>query len=101
MTIVSNPSADAQEKIERAAHVLKASKQNLEVFTAIYRNSARFKSIEQINGSVSNPNKNTYKAAKRLYSDDIVERKIEGHVVFYGKKDFYATHRDKILRLVK
>jgi hypothetical protein len=101
MAIVSNPSADAHEKIERAAHVLKASKQNFEVFTAIYRNSSRFKSIEQIRGSVSKPNKNTYKAAKRLYSEDIVERKIEGRVVFYGKKDFYATHRDKILRLVK
>jgi len=101
MTIVSNPSADAQEKIERAALVLKASKQNLEVFEAIYRNSARFKSIEQIKGSVSRSNTNTYKAAKRLYSEDIVERKTKGLIVLYGKKDFYATHRDKILRLVK
>jgi hypothetical protein len=101
MTTVSNPSADADEKIERAARVLRASKQNLEVFKAVYGNSARFKTIDQIKRLVANANTNTYKAANRLYGEDIVEKRTRGHEVAYGKKDFYTIHRDRILRLVK
>lgn len=98
MTIVSNPSADADEKIERAAKILRASKQNKEVFRVIY-GGARFKTIEQIKAKVTKPNTNTYKAASRLYGDDIIDKKVKGRTILYGKKDFYIAHRDKILRL--
>src|SRR3989338_11667705 len=98
MTIVSNPSADAEEKIDRAAKILKASKQNREVFKIIY-SGGKFKTIQQIKSKVTKSNTNTYKAAQRLYGDDIVEKKVSGKVISYGKKDFYRTHRDKILRL--
>jgi hypothetical protein len=99
MTVVSDPSANADEKIERAARVLRASNQNKEVFTAIYTGSKRFKTIEEIRDSVSRFNTNTYKAAARLYGEDIVDRKREENITYYGKKDFYIHHRDRILSL--
>lgn len=101
MNIVSDPSANADEKIERAARVLRASRQNEEVFIAIYTGSKRYKTVEDLRGSVKNFNKNTYKAAARLHGEDIVDRKKEGGIVKYGKKDFYIHHRQRILTLSK
>jgi hypothetical protein len=100
MTVVSDPSANADEKIERAARVLKSSQQNRDVFVAVYTGSKRFKSIEEIGESVQNFNKNTYKAAARLYGEDMVDRKRDNGT-FYGKKDFYIHHRERILKLSK
>ena len=99
MTVVSDPSANADEKIERAARVLRASKQNKEVFEAIYAGSRRFKTTEEIRDSVSHFNKHPYKAAARLYGEDIVDRKKVKGTVSYGKKDSYIHHRDRILSL--
>lgn len=99
MSVVSNPSADGDEKIERAARILRASKQNKEVFKAIYAGSKRFKSIEDVKKSVSNFNNNTYAAAARLFGEDIVDRKSVNGVVVYGKKDFYIHNRQRILRM--
>jgi hypothetical protein len=99
MIVVSDPSANADEKIERAARVLKSSKQNLEVFLAIYAGSKRYKTVEEIKNKVSNFNKNTYKAAARLFGEDIVDRKKESGITYYGKKEFYIHHRERILSL--
>jgi hypothetical protein len=99
MTVVSDPSANADEKIERAARVLRASKQNKEVFEAIYTGRKPWKTVEDIRGYVSNFNTNTYKAAAKLYSEDIVERKVIKAVIHYGKKDFYKHNRQRILSL--
>lgn len=101
MNVVSNPSADADEKIERAARILRASKQNKEVFEIIYGGKKQFKSVEDFKKSVSKFNTNTYKAAARLYGEDIVDRKIVKGVAFYGKKDFYKHNRAKILGLAE
>ena len=101
MTTVSDPSANGDEKIERAARVLRASKQTREVFIAIYKGSKRFKTVEEIRSEVSLFNTNTYKAAARLYGEDMVGRKREKGVTYYGKKDFYIHHRERILGLAK
>src|SRR3989344_4739801 len=100
MNIVSDTSANAYEKIERAAHVLRASKQNEEVFRVIYSGS-RFKTLEDIKNKVRNFNTNTYKAAKRLHGEDIIDKKVEKRIIYYGKITFYTTNRDKILKLSK
>ncbi len=99
MTVVSDTSANADEKIERAARVLRASTQNKEVFKAIYKGKKAWKTVEDIRGSVSNFNTNTYKAAAKLYSEDIVEKKVIKAVIYYGKKDFYKHNRQRILSL--
>lgn len=99
MNVVSDTSANADEKIERAARVLRSSKQNKEVFAAIYRGKKMFKTVEDIRGSVSNFNTNTYKAAARLHSDDIVDKKMVASEAYYGKKTFYASNRQRILTL--
>ncbi|HTR18806.1 MAG TPA: hypothetical protein VMH91_02380 [Candidatus Paceibacterota bacterium] len=99
MTIVSDTSANADEKIERAARVLRASKQCKETYVAIYKGKKAWKTVEDIRGSVSNFNVNTYKAAAKLYSEDIVEKKVIKGVIYYGKKDFYAHNRQRILSL--
>ena len=100
MNIVSDTSANAYEKIERAAHVLRASKQNKEVFQIVYSGS-RFKTLEDIKNKIGKFNTNTYKAAKRLYGEDIIDKKTIKGVIYYGKITFYATNRDKILKLSK
>jgi hypothetical protein len=99
MTTVSNPSADADEKIERAARVLRASRQNKDVFKAIYKGKRRFKSVEDLKRSVTNFTKKTYAAAARLAAEDIVDKKKQDGLMLYGKKDFYTHHRDRILRM--
>ena len=99
MVVVSNPSADADEKIERAARVLRLSKQYREVFKAIYGGRKQFKSMEDIRRLVSNFNVNTYKAARVLHNEDIIDRRIKGNKKWYGKIGFYTHNREKILRL--
>lgn len=99
MTVVSNPSGDGDEVIERAARTLRSSLQNKEVFQVVYKGSKRFKSMDEIGASVSNFNTNTYKAVNRLFGENIVEKKTENGVLFYGKKDFYIHNRERILKL--
>lgn len=98
MTTVSDPSANAYEKIERAAQVLRSSKQNKEVFEIIY-SGGKFKSMEDLKSKVTKFNTNTYKAVMRLYGEDIIDKKIIKKTIHYGKKAFYVTNRDKILKL--
>jgi hypothetical protein len=99
MTVVSNPSADGDEKIERAARILRASRQNKDVFCAVYKGKRQFKSVEDLKRSVTNFTKKTYAAAARLAAEDIFEKKKLHGVMLYGKKDFYTHHRDRILRM--
>lgn len=99
MTVVSDTSANADEKIERAARVLRASKQNREVFIAIYKGKKTWKTVKDIRGSVTNFNTNTYKAAAKLHSEDMVEKEVRKGSVYYGKKDFYIHNRQRILSL--
>lgn len=99
MTVVSDTSANADEKIERAARVLRSSKQNKETFIAIYTGKTTWKTVEDIRANVSNFNTNTYRAAARLASEDMVDKKVLKKVIYYGKKDFYIHNRDRILKL--
>lgn len=98
MNIVSDPSANADEKIERAAKVLRASAQNKDVFKIVY-SGGKFKTLEDIKNKAVNFNTNTYKAAARLYSEDIIDKKPGKGPISYGKKTFYSTHRNRILKL--
>lgn len=98
MNIVSDPSANADEKIERAAKVLRASAQNKDVFKIVY-SGGKFKTLEDIKNKAANFNTNTYKAAARLYSEDIIDKKLGKRHISYGKKTFYSTHRNRILKL--
>ncbi len=99
MTVVSDTSANADEKIERAARVVRASEQRKEVFVAIYSGKKAWKTIENIRPSVTNFNARTYRAAAKLHSEDIVEKKVIKGVIYYGKKDFYSHNRQHILNL--
>jgi hypothetical protein len=98
MSVVSDPSANAEEKIERAAKVIRASEQNKAVFKIIYSGS-KFKTIDDIKLKIPKFNTNTYKATNRLYGEDIIDKKRVDGVVYYGKKEFYTTNRDRILKL--
>lgn len=99
MTIVSNPSADSEEKVERAAKILRQSGQAKQVFKFIYRNQKSFKSIKEMRIEIGGFNTRTYQAASRLAAEDIIEKKKEGNEALYGKKEFYTHSRDRILRL--
>lgn len=99
MTIISNPSADKEEKIEHAAKILRSSKQAKQVFIFVYTGKKHFKSIKDIRKGIPEFNKNTYKAAARLAAEDVVDKKNENGMVFYGKKEFYTYNQRQILRL--
>lgn len=101
MTIVSNPSADKEEKIEHIAKLLRQSKQAKLVFKYVYTGKRSFKSIREMRADIIGFNKNTYKAASSLAAEDIFDKEKRGVEVYYGKKEFYTHNRDKILRLSK
>ena len=95
---VSDTSGNADEKIARAAEVLRASPRNKEVFRIIY-SGGKSKTIEDIKAKVKKFNTNIYKAAKRLHGEDIVDKKTVKGIAYYEKKTFYNNNRDKIIKL--
>lgn len=97
--LVSNPSADSAEKIERAAKILRVSKHAKAVFESVYRGHKSHKSIDDIRREVPKFNTNTYVAADRLYAEDILDKKGLKGKIFYFKVPFYTRNRDHILRL--
>lgn len=98
--VVTNPSADKEEKIEHAAKLLRSSRQVKEVFIAIYSGRRPFKIMEEIRSKVSKFNKNTQKAAAKLYGEDLVSReKTKGGYYKYGKLGFYKSNFKAIVRL--
>lgn len=100
--IVSNPSADRNEKMANAARILGRSKDRRKVFLAIYHGKQRIKTvsdIKQISGLKNNVR--VLQEGKRLASEDIVEqlpRKVKGETA-YQKIDFYTQNKDEIIRL--
>jgi len=100
--VVSNPSADGPEKIERAAKILRRSKQARDVFMLVYTGSKRkFRNIEDMKSSMPGFNINTYKAANKLAAEDILDKKTIKGKDFYYKVFFYATNSKAIIRLSK
>lgn len=97
--VVTNPSADKEEKIEHAAKLLRSSRQIREVFLAIYSGRKPFKTIDEIGSRVSNFNKNTHKAAAKLHAEDLVSRRKIKRKYEYGKVDFYKHNLPAIVRL--
>ncbi len=97
--IVTNPSADKPEKIEHAAKLLRSSRQIKEVFLAVYAGRKPFKTIDEIGSKVSNFNKNTHKAAAKLYAEDVISRRKPKRRHEYGKVDFYKHNLKEVIRL--
>lgn len=97
--IVSNPSADREEKIEHAAKILRLSSQAKSVFKLVYQGHRRFKTIEDMRQEIAGFNTRTWTTANRLVAEDILEsKKIRGRTAYY-KISFYTHNRDRILRL--
>ncbi len=96
---VSNPTADKEEKIKHAAQLLKNSPNARSVFDFIYRGKKRFKTVEEIKASMKGFNGNTYKAAAKLAAEDVIDKKMDGASILYGKKDFYNHNKTTITKL--
>lgn len=94
--VVSNPSADSEEKIEHAAKLLRGSKQSKNVFAFVYKGGKQCKTIAEMQKGLLGFNKNTYKSASKLAAGNILEKKGRSN---YCKIPFYASNRDRILRL--
>lgn len=99
MTIVSNPSADSEEKIVHAAELLRRSKQAKLVFQYVYKGKTAFKSIEEMRHGIVGFGKKTYTAAARLAAEDVIDKKRVGKGISYGKNEFYTHNRERIVRL--
>jgi len=100
--IVSNPSADRQEKIANAANVIGKSKVRLDVFCAIYTGKKRVKTVGDIRNFLNQKYSRIeiLNQGKRLASEDIVTQ-IKTTETAYEKKDFYTHNKAKIISLVK
>lgn len=100
--IVSNPSADREEKIEHAAKILRDSEQAKAVFELVYRGPKQFKTIDDMRKKLgADFNENTYRAANRLAAENILEKNTHNGRDAYYKIGFYTHNRDRILRLSK
>ena len=97
--LISNPTADSNEKIQHAAELLQKSSQAREVFKAVYSSGKAWKTIENIGEKVPTFNNKTKEAASRLVHEGIIPSKKEGIRVLYGKDGFYMSNKPKILRL--
>lgn len=98
-SVVSNPSADGPEKIERAAKILKASKNAKTVFKFIYIGRKRYRTMKAMREGILGFNTNIHRQAGRLAAEDIIEKKGVGKNLSYGKVDFYNHNKTAILRL--
>jgi len=96
--VVTNPSADREEKIEHAAKFLRKSKQARDVFGLLYKGNKQCKSIEDMRCKIKGFNTLTYVAANRLAAENIIEKRDKST---YCKIHFYTHNRDHILRLSK
>jgi hypothetical protein len=101
MVVVSNPSADRQEKIDSAARILRGSPVREAVFRTIYSGHKPWKTIDDIMKAVKNSGTPVYVAAAKLFHEDIITREKRNGVLWYGKSGFYSHNKKKILQLVR
>lgn len=99
MSVISNPSADRQEKIANAARILRASSLRRMVFEVVYAGHRKFKNINQIQAAIKNNSSRVYKAAAKLAAEDIFAREKNGTTLSFGKQDFYTHNKQEILKL--
>lgn len=99
-TIVSNVSGDRNDKIANAAKVLGNSQDKKAVFTAIYTNKRKGKSVQEIRELTGiKTNVRVLQIAQKLVAEDIVKLGTAKGKRVYEKIDFYTHNRDKILQL--
>jgi len=103
--VVSDVSANRNEKIYNAAEFLGRSSDRRKVFEAVYKGK-KDKTVGEIMdiskiGDLLNRRMRTLQELKKLRGDDMVDKldeKRDGQIV-YRKKDFYTNHWKKILFL--
>lgn len=98
-TVVSNPSGDGPEKIERAAKILRSSKQAKAIFRFIYTGNRKGRTMKEMRGGILGFNENTFRQAGRLAAEDIIEKRGSGKKLAYLKVSFYNHNKSRILRL--
>jgi hypothetical protein len=101
-TKVADVRANQNENITFAAKAIGRSKHRRRVFEAIYSGQKKVKTIQEIMAATGLSNQHASNEAGKLYADQIVGRvKLDGRNAFgYVKDEFFARHRDKILRIV-
>src|SRR5438093_2970557 len=94
---VTDSSSNRNDKIANAARVLEKSEDRRKVFTAIYSGKRR-KTVKEIMAITAMSQVRVNQEAKKLASEDIVERSGNREIV-YEKIDFYNHNRARILSL--
>jgi hypothetical protein len=94
---VTDSSSNRNDKIANAARILEKSVDRRKVFMAIYSGKKR-KTVKEIMAITAMSRVRVNQEAKKLASEDIVERSGSREIV-YEKIDFYNHNRAKILSL--
>ncbi len=100
--IVSNPSADRNEKLANAAKVIGRSEDRKKVFLAMHRGKQKIKKVSDICNITKLGRIRVLQEAKKLHAEDIIEQlpnKVKGETA-YRKSDFYSHNKNRIISLV-
>src|SRR5689334_21870802 len=96
---VADRGSNANEQIEHAAKVLRKSANCKKVFTAIYTDKRKSKTIADLITATKLNNKQILKEGKKLASNDLVVQTKVDKSTAYEKINFFQHHREAVLRL--
>ena len=95
---VADRSSNKNEQIVHAAEVLGRSPQRIAVFTEIYRGRKQIKSVSEIVDATGLARQRVLDLSRGLANNDLVTQTTRNGELAYQKIQFFAHHREKILR---
>ena len=98
---VSDPRSNANDQIAHAVAVIGRSKHRRAVFEAIYFGKKQSKTVDEIAAKTGLPAKRVLEEAKKLSSNSIVSQTKKKGKTCYGKDDFFAIQKGKIISFVE
>lgn len=98
-TPVSDSRSNKHEQVAHAAEVLANAPNRIKVFEAIYRGKRTVKTRSEIESATGLDNKQVLNAAKALVDNQLVTQEKKDGQTAYRKDTFFASHKQKILRL--
>jgi hypothetical protein len=96
---VTDARSSASDQVAHAATAIGGSAARRRVFEAVYRGRKATKSVTEIMAITGLSRKQVLSAAKPLARNQVMHQTKAGKETGYQKDEFYAQHRDKILRL--
>jgi hypothetical protein len=98
---VSDPRSNPNDQIAHAVTVIGRSKDRRAVFESIYFGKQKFKTVDEIAARIGRPTKRVLEEAKKQSSNSIVSQTKKNGKTCYGKDDFFAIQKGKIISFIE